>query len=504
MSGKTENIPAPSKEKLKAAKAIVKETLLNLSKSEAEEIIITEIKDKYDLSREELNNVKQYYKEEKEAKKKVEEGREKNKPNLTETDFDEEFLSGAEKEKIDELAERILCRGDPIKFILKTIENKHIGDTYTQEAICISIACQCCTNTQGIQVSVNGKSGTGKSHAVKCHLHCVPRKWRKETSLSAKSAYYMKLKPGMIIFSDDKDPDPDFQEIIKRASTNFQENTVHNTVKDQCNTELFIPARINWYLTSVESHVSDEVLNRQLTFESDTSTEQDEKVHMHQKNEAMRGENGQEINRRVLICRRIYAKLKENLFKVRIPFADRIEQADISNRRIFPLFNDMVIGYAAFKWKQRKQGEGGYLLAEEEDFRRAKKLFESRAENTITKLTEPETKIIKCIVDKKESGCTINEIVEKTEIKYQTVNRLLNGRKERNTGGLLGKVKGLKKEEVTITDYIRETDGKGHSTLIESRGRRAEKYILEYFNQWDLFSQGFITLKPEKNRIVDD
>jgi len=43
----------------------------------------------------------------------------------------------------------------------------------------------------------------------KTHLHLIPEE-RREISLSAKAAYYMDLTPGMILFSDDKDPDPDF------------------------------------------------------------------------------------------------------------------------------------------------------------------------------------------------------------------------------------------------------------------------------------------------------
>lgn len=73
-----------------------------------------------------------------------------------------------------------------------------------------------------MQISVNGESGSGKSHGLKTHLHLVPKKWKRETSLSAKAAYFMDLAPGMILFSDDKDPDSDFEEVIKRATTNFQ------------------------------------------------------------------------------------------------------------------------------------------------------------------------------------------------------------------------------------------------------------------------------------------
>ncbi len=193
------------------------------------------------------------------------------KENTLNIDFDEMDLSPELIQQAEEEADRILREGDPIDYILNTIAKKHVGDRDTQEAICISIACQCCLNTAGLQISVNGTSGSGKSHGIKTHLHLIPKKWKRVTGLSAKAAYYMNLTPGIIIFSDDKDPDPAFEEVIKQATTNFQEETYYTTVKDQKQISLVIPPRINWYLTSVESFVSDQLLNRQLTFDADTS-----------------------------------------------------------------------------------------------------------------------------------------------------------------------------------------------------------------------------------------
>ena len=95
----------------------------------------------------------------------------------------------------------------------------------------------------------------------------------------------------------------------------------------------------------------------------------------------------------------MYRELKQNLFNVKIPFVDRIDLQDTSNSRIFPMFLDMVRGFAAFKWKQRAFDDGGYLLAEIEDFEKAKRLFESQKENTITKMNENERRIIQYIAD---------------------------------------------------------------------------------------------------------
>ncbi len=412
------------------------------------------------------------------------------KDNPLNIDYDEMDLSPELVQQAEEEAGRILREGDPIAYILNTIAKKHVGDRDTQEAICASIACQCCLNTAGLQISVNGISGSGKSHGIKTHLHLIPKKWKRVTGLSAKAAYYMNLAPGIIIFSDDKDPDSAFEEVIKQATTNFQEETSYTTVKDQKQISLVIPPRINWYLTSVESFVSDQLLNRQLTFDADSSPEQKKRIFDAQKHEAANGGNGQEINTEVLICRRMYGELKQNLFNVKIPFVDRIDLQDTSNSRIFPMFLDMVRGFAAFNWKQRTFDDGGYLLAEIEDFEKAKRLFESQKENTVTKMNENERLIIQCIAD--NSKCTINNISSYTGINYQSVKRALFGRKDREAGGLLDKIKELKMEEETDIDYKRAGD-----TLISSSGRRAFKFSIDKskFNVWSLFDKEFIFLK---------
>jgi primase-polymerase (primpol)-like protein len=66
------------------------------------------------------------------------------KDNPLNIDYDEMNLSPELIQQAEEEADRILRESDPIDFILNTIAKKHIGDRDTQEAICVSIACQCC------------------------------------------------------------------------------------------------------------------------------------------------------------------------------------------------------------------------------------------------------------------------------------------------------------------------------------------------------------------------
>jgi len=401
---------------------------------------------------------------------------------VDELDQPEEVIKAAEEE-----ARLILAEGDPIRYILDTIKEKHTGDENMQEGIAVSIAGQSCLNTAGLQISVNGESGSGKSHGLKSHLHLVPRAYKRETSLSAKAAYYMGLEPGLILFSDDKDPDEASEEVIKRATTNYQEYTIHTTVKDQKTQTVTIPPRINWYLTSVESNVSDQLLNRQLTFSTDSGEEQKKAIFEIQQAEALAGEIFMlEVTPEVLTCRRIYSDIKNGLFKVKIPFADRIEIRDKSNSRIFPMFLDMIKGYTIFKYQQREKDPDGYILADLEDFERAKRLFESQRESLVSKLTDRERLIIQFIAS--HPRCNINDIARGTKQAYKTVHNTLMGRKDRTNGGMLDKCKGL-----TMTDQTTSTEEEEGLRV----GRRAKVFYIENIDLWTLFDKEFITLKPE-------
>jgi len=313
----------------------------------------------------------------------------------------------------------------------------------------------------------------------------------------------MELRPGMVLFFDDRDPDPALEEIFKRCTTNYQEYTVYDTVKDQERLRLLIPPRLNWYFTSVESHVTTQMLNRQLLFDSDTSEEQDQNVYELQKKNAKIGKSSLEVNMQVLICRRIYAHIKEQLFRVKIPFADRIELKLINDRRVFPQFADMIKGYAMFMYQQRKTDEDGCLIAEEDDFYRAKRLFESIAESVITHLNKNERKIIQYILTHQgSSGCTYEEIANGTGIAYKTIQRIINGKKDRPESGLIEKYKGLYKTEYTESKFEQETrcnpNTGGESTInIGSKSGRVLRFKIntENVNPWEIFDNSFVCLK---------
>jgi energy-coupling factor transporter ATP-binding protein EcfA2 len=461
-------------EDLKTAKDLVKKFLMKAKPSEVKESILL-LTDKFDLKAPHVRILNDFYKEQKQEydkKAKVEGAKE---THFLDIDLDEEDISQEDKDAAREEALETLEKGDPMKYFIDTVQENHKGDADAIEAFGLAFAGQSTDVTDGLHIVMNGPSGSGKSHVTKCCVHLIPARWKHETSVSPKALFYSKIKPGMILFADDTDIPKDLEETVKRSVTNFQQETRHVTVFNGECLPLTIPPRIIWLFTNVESIGGAQLLNRQLTF----NTENTEKV----KDEALAkrlqdSEDG--INRniavthRVLVCRNIFGIIKDNFFKVKIPFAKRIKPKDNSDLRIVNKFLDMIVGYTIFNFMQRETDEEGFLLANEEDFEKAKRLFEAQKEGLVTKLNENERTILK-LISQNENGLDLNAIASLTNIPYKTVQRIMNGRADRDDEGLLGKIKGL--------------------TLENMCGKNI--YKLKNFNTLELYENGFISLSPE-------
>jgi hypothetical protein len=396
-----QTLVVPVGEELETCKKIIRDSL-PFPESEVDACIFSDMKKKFNFGTVEIRNLNKFHKEE----------RKKGKIEEEIPDLDEINVSTEMRESATRKAKDIMKSGNPIEFIAGVVRQYHIGDDNTEEGLSVSIASQSCLNSSGIQIALNGESGSGKSHIVKTHLRFVPAKYRVSSGLSPKAAYYMNLKEGMVVFYDDVSMSLEMEEIIKRATTNYQECTEYNTVYNGTGKKLIIPPRINWFLTSVNSESSKEVLNRQLTFSTIETPKHKSSIFDNQQDCAIKGiYEFTEITEDILVCRAIYEMIKSQTFKVKIPFAKQIELKDKSDSRVFPLFLDMIKGYTIFFHKQRQQ-EDGFLIATKDDFDKAKKLFTRQIDNITTKLNDKETKILKFI--SKHPNSSVNQIADGT------------------------------------------------------------------------------------------
>ncbi len=384
-----------------------------------------------------------------------------NKANENIIESDEQHFTNEELQRAKEKAVQILENSNPMEYLIETVQKLHIGDNKVIEGIILAIANQSCSNTSGLQIALSGVSGDGKTHVCKSALKLLRKDYFIDTSLSARAVFYKDIEPGTIIFSDDVTVSDALEDVIKRSTTNYQESTKHTTVINSAAETREVPPRIVWLLTSVDNEFSIQVLNRQLTFDVDSTDEQKRRIFRMQKLKDEKGVNPfNVVDFEVIVCREIFEILKSQLLSVKIPFAGEIEFRDVSNTRNYSFFSDMIKGYAIINQKQRKITEEGVIEATRDDFAAAKILFDSQANNIYTRLNEKERKILQVIANNDE--CSYNTIATKLSYSYYTVQKVLVGRKDRNQVGLLDKVPALTCEDTTLSYYSKE-DGTGQS-----------------------------------------
>lgn len=401
---------------------------------------------------------------------------------------------------IKDAANKKLDDGAALDFLMENYQKLHIGDTITGKTIFAAIGAQSCINANGIQPKLSAGSGKGKSHAVSSCLHCVPSEFILETSLSGKALFHSDdLKPGMLIFSDDTEPDDDLQEVIKRSSTNFQKTTNHRiSIKDGSEwttATKSIPPRIVWILTSVNDNGSLEYLNRQLNLSVDESPDQDKKVVDKLLEKAEVGEVEFPINDDVLICREIIRDIKKQLFSVTIPYAQRIVWNDEENRRNLSQFLDLIRAFAVFNYRKRAKTNETTIEATEEDFKVALSMYSKRANNQRYKLNDNELKVLeKMVKDKPYKTEELQNMIGKS---YTSVRFIFHGRPGHENGGLLSKVPALHYKPET--EFLSESDGIVGSgeyekeLFITRKTKQKHIYILtESFSLENLNSHGVI------------
>ncbi|MDP2218170.1 MAG: hypothetical protein Q8J68_12895 [Methanolobus sp.] len=343
--------------------------------------------------------------------------------------------------------EQIMENEDPVEYILNEHQKLHIGDKEIAKTLLVSIGVQSALNSEGIQPKVNGASGKGKTHCCKAMKHLMPPEWIIETMLSDKVIYRMQLNSGVVIFCDDADLSPSLEGTIKRATTNFQAETIFTTLdKEHKVKSLPIPPHIVWWLTSIDDDQSLQLLNRQLSAGVDETPDQDRRVLEHQIDQALTGKMAFPETEEVRICREIIRTIKQKEFVVKIPFAKDIEWTNESNRRNFPLFCDIMAGFAIFRFKQRKLDETGALLADLKDFISAAELYNKRAKNQQLKITNKEEELLAAI--KELNGrATYEDLCKKLRVGSSRISHLLNGKGGNHDSGLLYKVPGLSTEQ---------------------------------------------------------
>ncbi len=352
----------------------------------------------------------------------------------------------------------LLNNGKALDYIIDTIQTVHLGDESLCKVMILSFVSTIISNTSGIQPKLTGSSGKGKSHLAETIYFLLPDEYKDAGSISAKSLYRAEhLKVGTVFFCDDIQMKEDLDSTLKRSMGNFQQPTPHITlVKENEYKKMYIPARFVWWITSVETDFSSELVNRLYDSNVDESKELNDLVASH----TFTHDSGICETHNTKVCRSIFSIIKMNEFRVDLPYGKNINWINTEDRRNPGRFKALIQAFAALKYIRRVESEDGVILASLEDYYSAKELYEVNKETQTAKLTKVELKLVEYMVannmshqkddtESKPKYLSINDIVKgfhKEDGKsytYEAIRNLIAGVPNKGKMGLLDKVPGM-------------------------------------------------------------
>jgi len=364
----------------------------------------------------------------------------------------------------------ILKTGDPSQYIVDSCSETVKGAEKAIKKLCCCVSVQNIRQSAGLHPKLNGDSSGGKTFTVYTFAHHMPKEAVIKGSMSAKAGFYHDDGNRVFRILDDYQAgNEDLDTTIKQTSSEFHASYQHRTVANHAAVLMEIGSEQTWAITSVDSSQEIQVLNRQLPINIDDSATLTAEVNKLTIERYSSGGLQFPISENVLVSRCILQILRdEGYIDVRIPFGDRINWIDTSNRRNPSMFMDLLIAFTAMNRYQREKDSDGYYLATEADFQAAKELFtDNDAEELVKRLTKKERETLEFMLSKAE-GITQDELAEHLKVSRQRAGQILYGQK--GAGGLVGKIpiKETKLSEmVRISDDERRTIHKTVYSLTE-------------------------------------
>lgn len=391
-------------------------------------------------------------------------------------DVKEEVVSIEDKN----IAEDILKNGNPLLYLIDTIQKEHIGDT---KLIAIHILSGLSSGFKHRKKTIHlwnvGESGKGKSSAQDS-IGKVFSRMDVVTSASAKAKFYKakagKLFDGGVMRFDEENVTPE-RFAIERALTDQTENPPkHESVSDNRTFEEFEIKEINAvWKNSVDVPEDDQLANRYMLLNVDESEEQDMEVFKKQLLEYGTDKFQNKTSKEVIISKIITDKIKEESIKIFIPFVSHIKCNFKFNRRTLPKFLKLLLT-TTYCYRFQREKIDDYYISTLGDYDIARILWKLMEKSEETHLTEKDVKILNAMPKKEEDAeeGTISNIAKETKKAYSSVLRSLAVICKKGLGNYKTLDDGTKKKyywaifhdfssffkKIQKTEYRRETIGK--------------------------------------------
>ncbi len=388
----------------------------------------------------------------------------------------------------DVYAGQIWKKGDMLDFLRNICAKIHVGDTQIIQAMLLSYAATRVENSEGIHISISGRTGTGKSHAAVVASSCLPASSVVNAHLSDKSLYYHPIKDRSVLILDDQEMSPDFQELFKTATSDWDHPGEYKTVAKNAGLTLTLPRRCVFWVCKVDLNGDDQVLDRQLLFWTDESEEQRKSVHTAIMNRAQRPRMKDGEDTQFAIGRALWSLVEPKV--VSVPFADQVRCDPMMDSRNLKLMFCLVEAHALLHAPVRRTMISGDLTADKADFYAVMEilepLFANQKGSQHDKLSKSGAKILGWLCGQESGLIPLGDIRIATGLSHSQLSHALYGTNERGSDGLLALTAAIGIER--LSEIRQDADD---PDLRRSENKKAVRWNRELYQKGGMKKNGF-------------
>ena len=252
-----------------------------------------------------------------------------------------------------------LSEPDPMQKFCTAFRYSHVGHEQILRAIIYAECLKSSTTTKGLQPTITGKRGAGKSHAVKTSVHLLPNDAVYTATLSPKALFYKNPADKTTFYMDDVVLPDEMVSFLKRKITQFQEPTIHGIVDSAKWVEKTVGIRMVFIMTSVSQGGDEQLSDRALSIDIKNEKVDDEAYYKFESERRTKGLPEFPENQEVLLCREMLSHIRKNEFRVIMPVLDFSYYSD---RRLIAQLYDLMEGSAILNYRNRKTERDGETI----------------------------------------------------------------------------------------------------------------------------------------------
>lgn len=293
--------------------------------------------------------------------------------------------------RVQAQAKEIIEAGESYNYILGVLNKRYFGTPLIGKLLLISLGSGSISNSSGIHVQISGPGGSGKSEAAKKLAALVHPKYRLVANVTPQALFYPieSFVDSSVVFIDDIVWKDDLGSSVKKITGMFQDGAERVVTTDGIGKRQKSMKRLTFWVTCVDNQADEQIRDRFFLVECDSSKAAKKKI----LDSILARASGKTTVRadddfETAVCHALIVELKSWFGEVVIPFAE--EMKFDGDTRAAMMFLDMVRSFAVFARSKRQFDEDLRLEATEEDYRRAKELYDELGGHSAYKYTGAE------------------------------------------------------------------------------------------------------------------